>query len=195
MSFVSERERRQVMEECFSGHMSRDCPNCPAHPSNGGTCCYGSEKFDDNDKECTDCIHHDDCQQEAINREAEAQWYERSYGRRPPSSAPMTPRRIVRLPIIQPSAEPRRITGSNPSRVPSRFAMQDAQLEKPRALLIKPQTYSSTKVGAIPTKSAPQPEPTKAETLFVRFFKDFIWGGLQGAFEMATDFFRNHRLP
>jgi hypothetical protein len=187
MSFVSERERRQVMEECFSGHMSRDCVNCPAHPDNGGSCCFGNpEKFSDDDKECEDCIHHDECQQEVINKMAEEQW--REQGRH---SSIAAPRRIVRLPVVQ--SDPRRITVQT-TRVPSRFTHQVARLEKPRASLIRPPTTTVQIRTAIPAKVEPE-KPTKEETLLHRFLKDFIWGGLQGAFEMATDFFRNHRLP
>lgn len=193
MAFVSESERRQVMEECFSGHMSRNCKYCPAHPENGGTCCFGSEKFDDaaDAEDCPDCIHHDDCQEIAVEREADKQHFERYY-RRPLTTAPAPPRRTVRLPVVQTSEGTRRVL-INPNKsgpVPSRFS-SEIRLEKPRPKLITTTaSYVAAKPSAIPAKVE-----QKEETLFHRFLKDFVWGGLQGAFEMAVEFFRGHRLP
>jgi hypothetical protein len=192
MTFVSEIERRQVMEECFSGHMSRNCKYCPAHPDNGGSCCFGSEKFDDADdaEDCPECIHRDDCQGIALDREAEGQHFERYY-RRYSSNVPAPPRRTVRLPVVQ--SEQRRVVslgGSGP--VPSRFTT-GTQLERPRSRLIT--TVASYPTPAPSSMLAKGEPPARQETLFHRFFKDFVWGALQGAFEMGVEFFRGHRLP
>lgn len=53
----------RALELCFNGHSDRDCDSCPAHPSNGGSCCFADpQKYDPGDRECQyTCIHRKDC--------------------------------------------------------------------------------------------------------------------------------------
>ena len=58
----NEQEISEALEACFGGHIDRDCDSCPAHPVNGGTCCFADpNKFDVDDRECRVCIHGNNC--------------------------------------------------------------------------------------------------------------------------------------
>ena len=57
---VSSYNRQQKLDSCFGGEIVRNCGVCQSHPRNGGTCCFGA-KFDNEDLECVNCIHTDDC--------------------------------------------------------------------------------------------------------------------------------------
>lgn len=66
------RQKRKILD-CFNGNVDRDCDVCQAHNSRGGKCCFGL-KWEEDDEQCTDCIHYEDCG-EAM---AEAELYPRS---------------------------------------------------------------------------------------------------------------------
>lgn len=175
MTDVSIREQRQIVHDCFSQNIPRDCPNCPAHHSAGGICCFSdSGKFDDDDPECSDCVFHDECLEEVFDevgfkQKERDEWFQQRYGRLPPN-------RESRLRVIQPTArrvaEPEERSSGKLVRVNGQVAL------RPKVITAEEQE-----------------ELAPDETLFHRFAKDFVWGAMQGAFEMGVQFFRSHRLP
>ena len=56
-----------ALSACFSGEVARECPSCPAHPSNGGPCCFGDEdQYDSRDDDCQKCIHRSECREQIV---------------------------------------------------------------------------------------------------------------------------------
>jgi hypothetical protein len=60
----------------------------------------------------------------------------------------------------------------------------------------KPAGKGLVQLGGLRKQNAQTPEvlPDDEVDLFKLFCKEFVWGGMQGAFEMGADFFRNHRF-
>ena len=163
---LSVEAQEEIVLDCFSGRTSRYCGRCPAYYTTGGICCFGDiRKFDDDDNECTNCTFYEECRQEIIDRES-------SGGRR--RDRPEVRRRLEIVPskTMSPSSQ--------------YHAASSDKSVKPRDNLIQIGPNKS-----VPTKIGTSPD----ETLFQRFIKDFVWGAMQGAFEMGVHFFRNHRLP
>jgi len=66
------RQKRKIID-CFNGNVDRDCDVCQAHYSRGGKCCFGV-KWEEDDQQCVDCIHFEECG----DAMAEAEAYPRS---------------------------------------------------------------------------------------------------------------------
>jgi hypothetical protein len=54
-------DMNRVIHECFrSGSVGESCDDCPAHPANGGPCCFGMDHEEDHE-DCQDCDYESEC--------------------------------------------------------------------------------------------------------------------------------------
>ena len=172
---ISSAKHDEIVRDCFNQKRPRVCGTCPAHPDNGGQCCFGDpSKLDSTDPECSECVFNYECEQEVIDAEAEAQYQYKT------QTAPSRFRKS-RLRVL-----------NNESQVPTRHRVGRKGVRRERPLL----TNADDQVQrGVPQKVVDAREETEEETMFQRFIKDVLWGALQGAFEMALSFLRHHRLP
>jgi hypothetical protein len=195
-----ELEIRRRLDACFNLQIDRDCENCLAHGDYDGPCCFG-KKFDEYDEEdCAKCPHHDDCAEEC--------GYELFD---PDDTVRIGPKgdRVQPLgPPIKPSIWDRLRTGSGnlpatPVVTPSKFTLQARTGAVPpnaprtsTALTTQPQTtIKEGEYRYIPMDNrVPIGDGNPDESAGSRFVKDSVWGGGEGFFRSAYEFFRTHRL-
>jgi len=173
--------QKETVHNCFNGLIEKDCENCHAHPSEGGICCYSDpEQYNASDSECRNCVFHDDCESEVVDQLTSDEAYTSNYNRY--------------------NYERPRVTTKPRRNVIIKRGTSRASTARTRDSVIRsPTNERLVQIGGRRPKFArgvqePEVLPPE-EDLFQRFLKDFVWGGMQGAFEMGADFFRNHRLP
>lgn len=70
-SSYSHSTLRDIMNRCFNGERVRNCKICPAHPNNGGSCCFGDvDEYDETDPHCKECLYKNECRSEVFDRAA-----------------------------------------------------------------------------------------------------------------------------
>jgi hypothetical protein len=186
---------KQRIDSCFEGLIDRDCEDCLGHGDYGGPCCYG-KKFDDcDDEECGPCRHHDDCAEDCgYHLEVE----EEEDVRVDPKGNRIRPLGPPIKTSIWDQLRGARERSAAPATVkPTRFTVRPrtgeipANAPRPAAARIVREDHHKY----IPMDDrAPIGEEDPDETAAKRFVKDSTWGGGEGFFRAAYEFFRTHRL-
>lgn len=171
-------EQRKLIHDCFNGNIERNCSKCPAHHTRqGGLCCFGDpDQYDGDSEDCQKCDFEEACTQEVIEHEAEAQYAAKNYGWRPPTRT---------------STSYSRFGAPAKERLVQIGGLRRGQEQEQSKEEVKRRPSVIT-----PPRKMPEAEIERGhESLWIRFWKDSVWGMGQGFFEMAAEFFRTHRLP
>ena len=156
----------QRVQACFEGQMQRSCGTCSAFRKG---CCFG-EKFDDNDRECSECLHSNACRASCVNRV--------SYQTR--SNV------VVRgQPIIEPAyrpATPLQSTYSHPGTYSQPYPTSQTTVQENRIS----QQYMAPPTNLIHINSENY-GPALGQLL-----KNMAWHAAEGLFESIVRFFKTH---
>ena len=168
----------RIVDDCFMGRRGRTCQTCPAHHSKGGPCCFGDPELHDpdGDEECRECQFVYECNQDAHK---EANRISTGYSKYTSGTKQVGSKTIVR-PVGSTTA--RILRSSTPPKVGGRQDL--VQLKKSSVQPAKGRGMVATSIDYEDMEGS----------LFNRFIRASATGALQGTFEMAADFWRNHHL-
>ena len=171
---MDEIVQKKIVHDCFNENVERDCPNCPAHHTSDGICCFGDpEEHDQDDDDCLSCTFLDECAEACVEFEAEEE-----------------ERRIEREAIRQ------SYTPSSRYRTTARIPKKKPGLVQIGGLKTKREVPTINKASRfVEREPVAVAEVMEGEPLFQRFLKESARGGLIGAFEMAANFLRTYKIP
>ena len=173
----------EAESQCFTGQTNRACNACPAHPRNGGDCCFGDpERFDEDDvdagdgsQHCQSCIHFDDCSIEVAEKDDLRRRYRATGSLTRPASGSSMVRQIGRY---QPAA----------TAIPRKPVVAHAAVVKKddqATMAVQPRPSHTSAVAAATVIH-------ENETRGERFLKDVIWGAVEGALTRGLEFVRRY---
>lgn len=192
-----ELEIRRRLDVCFNQPVDRDCEGCLAHGDYDGPCCFSKRFEADDSEDCQECRHFYDCGEES-GYEFDDEGVDIRIGPKGDRIPPLGP--PIRTSIWDRLRDGRARPVSPAALAPSKFTVQPrtktgaipANAPRARTTTITPNVQKERYISM--DDRIPIGDENPDETAAGRFVKDSVWGGGEGFFRAAYDFFRTRRL-
>ncbi len=175
----------QIKQACFLGDRDRDCDYCPAHPSKGGDCCFGTlHEYDDpSPSGCQSCRHEQECAPI-------------THGHYPPHGEPPEEEEEASRRVILNRGSVNRPVSTTNTRLPIIGQPPQSSWKKPQGA--RPQQYPTTEqaLSILTQYGEPVRTPipfTEKASFGQKLATVTLWGMAEGGLEMALRFFRIRR--